>query len=182
MLSSIASGTGSLIKGTASGIGKVGGFLAPEIRKDVGINLSTIYKVILILIVLGAGYWFFGKKIKVLFKKKIHLPDAQYKSSDGGVTGQWLQAELPSIVTSLRSVLTATYWNPLGGSERCEAMQRVVDLNNNQIKAVANSYKNNYGFTMRQDLDGITRDGCLDFFVKESAYDKLRKKMDELSL
>ena len=61
-------------------------------------------------------------------------------------------------------------------------MQRVVDLNNNQIKAVANSYKNNYGFTMRQDLDGITRDGCLDFFVKESAYDKLRKKLDELSL
>ncbi len=181
MLSSIASGTGSVIRSTTSGIGKVGSFLAPEVRKDVGINLSTIYKFIFICIVLGVGYWFFGKKIKVLFKKKIHLPDSQYKNTDGTVSSSFLQSELPSIVTSLRSVLTTTYWNPLGGSERCKAMQRIVELNNNQIRAVANSYKNNYNTTIRQDLDAIVLDGCLDFF-QESAYDKLRKKLDELSL
>lgn len=127
---------------------------------DASIKRTTIWAIVIVAVIL----------IFIVMRKKIKdvLSGTATKSVNyltptevhGCVTPSWLKSGLVNFVTSLKKELEVTHYNPLGGGERCELYKKVNELNNNQIIAIANTYKKRFGKSLAQHMSEQSITGC----------------------
>lgn len=127
---------------------------------------------LIIIVIIAILFWVFSE-----FDDGGDVPDSEYKEGDGDVSNAFLNSELAGIVSNLYNALN-NYSYGLTDSTRCEAYKQVLMLNNNQLKAVANSYKKSYKTTLRQAMSDTNRDGCAFWAVQHG--DLLQKRLNEL--
>lgn len=156
-----------------------------KIESDIVVKESTLAKFIGIVVVFFAAIGFlFWLYQKIVGGEKVNFPDAEFVNGDGSIDANWVQNSMPSFVSDLHKTLNksysllGSYWT--SSDDRCEALKRVVGLNNNQIRAVHNSYKETFKQTIRRDLQDVNTDGC-GAFQREYG-DLLMTKLNELNL
>lgn len=86
---------------------------------------------------------------------KVETPDVSYTPTGGAVKVDFLPAsysiELRAVLTSSTSIFNT----------RCEVLKRAYeDLNENELRAVYNDYKNRFDTTLKLDLQATWTSGC----------------------
>ena len=86
---------------------------------------------------------------------KVETPDISYTPTGGEVKLDFLPAsysiELRAVLTTSTSILNT----------RCEVLKRAYeDLNENELRAVYNDYKNRFDTTLKLDLQATWTSGC----------------------
>ncbi len=112
-------------------------------------GIGLVFLLILLRIMGWINEWFGGNTLKV------ETPDISYTPTGGEVQLDFLPAsysiELRAILTTSTSVLNT----------RCEVLQRAYeDLNENELRAVYNDYKNRFDTTLKLDLQATWSSGC----------------------
>ena len=151
------------------------------VRIDAMMVFKVIGIVVLIIVLILAYKFWLAPKLKSLFQTNINVPDQPYQPNGGGVSGDFVQNKLPSIVSNLNAALVSSCYTTC--PERCERFRQVNNLTDNEIIAVANSYKNTYRTTLLVDCSKITRDGCTSLFgYGDAQHEKLIANLKRLNL
>ncbi len=153
-------GRGSSYDAYGNAVGKRGVFSVDIERARV--SQFTIFKIvggIILLIILYFVLWpYIKKRWATLFSTKVS--DVPPRVGGGSVTDSFIKSEMESYVKGLRDAFENDGWLGSNSSDNCEQYKRVLnDLNDNQIIAVANSYKNTFGETIRVRVNKASS-GC----------------------
>jgi hypothetical protein len=89
-----------------------------------------------------------------------------------------LDFNIESYLEDLHGVLTKTYWAGWGISERCDIYERIVHLNDNELRLIAESYELAYNNTIREGIRSTLDSGCF----LENNQTKLLERLDALEL
>lgn len=144
---------------------------------------------IIALTVLGAGgYLLFKKKEEDGPSFAANTPNVILNPSGSGTqyaTGNntttpppppTVNPQIMAIVTQLRNGVTTWF----AGSSRCEAYKKYYETNTNNFLLIWNLYKNQYGTTIREDMDATYESGCTIFGTQWD--EKLYQRFDALGM
>lgn len=106
---------------------------------------------------------------------KIKGKNIGFEDGGGNVASDF---NMESYLEDLHGVVTKTYWMGWGISERCEVYERIVNLNDNELRLIAESYELAYNNTIREDIRSTLDSGCF----MENNQTKLLERLDVLEL
>jgi hypothetical protein len=106
--------------------------------------------------------FFVLRKIAIGIRRTV--PD-KLREGGGDVPKEWIDTELQPIVIIAGKAFKRdwTVW-AFGNRERCSVIHKLLALNDNQLRMVANRYSAVNHANLREDVESLTDSGCfLDF-------------------
>ncbi|MEZ4941824.1 MAG: hypothetical protein R3D58_13170 [Saprospiraceae bacterium] len=129
-----------------------------------------------LLIIALALWWLFRPYFRVLFGL---VPDDAFLQSGGGDVTTEFYNNRKNIARRLHDALTG---NALTTEGRCEALYDALQWNDNQLRVIHNTYKNNYGDTLKSDVTSTFTDDCGWFGMNDGQNTALIEKLNLIGL
>ncbi|WP_282782238.1 hypothetical protein [Phaeodactylibacter xiamenensis] len=140
-------------------------------KQLIQVGVSVVILVVLVVFVTSAS-----KAIRRMFgfgEEQQDLPETPL-AGDQPIP---LDFDPLPLTTRLYEVLNS--WL-LDASPRCKAYKQMMELTDNEFIMVCNAYYNNYGRSLRSDMDATLQSGCTVFWTQWN--NRVRRRMDELKV
>ena len=138
--------------------------------QPINVNVASTAKWLVILLVMGM--------VIALVYSRIRSSDMQkhYKGGDGSVDDDFIEDEIEVLAKNLNRVLNYRVW--LDGRARCQQLKRVLDLNDNELRALVIYYSDRYKSDLYSDIDALNTTGCTSGYNWGFSHPESEKNLD----
>ena len=125
------------------------------------------------ILLLGLILWK-RKSIAAFFSNQLRFSKNRSVVGGGEVSKDWVRDELPALVKTLHDEITTIGGTSWFGTGRCDILGKILELNDNQLREIANSYRKFYKTPLLDDVIAIWEDGCFYKFRNTLLADRLK--------
>ncbi len=112
------------------------------------------------ILLLGLILWK-RKSIAAFFSNQLRFSKNRSVIGGGDVSPEWVRDELPALVKTLHDEITIIGGTSWFGTGRCDILGKILELNDNKLREIANAYRKFYKVPLLDDVTALWQDGCV---------------------